>query len=406
MSSRARMLVIAGIAMVTLGVLFASGSGGSAATFEGTWSIYERQDATSFVAGNTPVLTANPLPGHEIVGMGAVGVTTSLADYKYWGLAAVPVELPIVSCSASITQPVMSLSVVGAYPFAGCVFFLGVKNTGESPLTIELGSPGSDVPISCGPGTCSGANLDVLAGGKTPAEAASLCRAFDSSGAGGAAGNAGITHSGDNLRYTIAAGFTYVCPIFLVVLQPACENCTYHFEITPPTPTPPLTVVSGTTPTPTPITPVVVSETTPTPTPTLPGGGTAPTPTNTPVPATSTSTSTPTPTPVETVAGVRTSGPGTPTAASALTPVPTPRPPDSGTGLLVVRGQSGEPPSILPIVLLSLATLLCLAIAWPAGRRRHAASHVMAEAAGGQVAAESSWDACWRTVGRIIRRLR
>ena len=112
---------------------------------------------------------------------------------------------------------------------------------------------------------------------------------------------------------------------------------------------------------------------------------------------------------LETVAGVRTQGPGTPTAASALTPVATPRPPDSGTGLLVLRGQSGEPPSILPIVLLSLATLLCLAIAWPAGRRRHAASHVMAEAAGGQVsevAAESAWDACWRTVGRIIRRLR
>ena len=404
MSGRARMLVIAGIAMVTLGVLFASGSGGSAATFEGTWSIYERQDATSFVAGNTPVLTANPLPGHEIVGMGAVGVTTSLADYKYWGLAAVPVELPIVSCSASITQPVMSLSVVGAYPFAGCVFFLGVKNTGESPLTIELGSPGSDVPISCGPGTCSGANLDVLAGGKTPAEAASLCRAFpDDPGTPGHLD--GVSNDGSNLRYIIAVGTTFVCPVFLVVLQPACENCTYHFEITPPTPTPPLTVVSATTPSPTPITPDVVTE--PTPTPTLPGGGgTVPTPTNTPVPATSTSTSTLTP--VSTVAGVRTPGPGTPTAASALTPVPTPRPPDSGTGLLVVRGQSGEPPSILPIVLLSLATLLCLAIAWPAGRRRHAASHVMAEAAGGAIDEPLSraWSACRRLARRGIDRLR
>lgn len=383
MTGQARLMLIGGVILATILALFASGSAGSAATLEGRWSLYDRQDATSFKAGTTPFLGSGSLPGYEIVGMDARGVTESMDTYQYWGASAVPPVPEIVSCEAAITPPLMSLSIQGAYPFGGCVFFLGVTNAGESDLRVELGpAPGDTLPVACFGGPCVSSDVDVLAGGHTQADIAERCAIFGS-------GPGGVIPDGDSLTYRISPEYTFVCPLFVVVMQPACENCEYSFEITPaptetPTPvsseTPPLVsetqVTSGSTSTPTPTPTLEPPTATPTATPETP----SPTPTDT-------ATATPTFTPVDEVGGVRTPGAtATPTrtpASSVQTAVPTPRPPSSGNGVLVRRDSDGPHP-IVPIGLIAVATLLCLAIAWPGNRPATNGSYVMVEASGGR----------------------
>lgn len=363
-----RLALIAAVFVTLLGALFASGSAGTAATFEGHWSMYERADATSFAAGSVPFAGPDALPGYEIVGMDAKGVTESLDAYQYWGVSHEPPMPEIVSCTATIVQPVMSLAVRGAYPFGGCVFFLGVTNAGESTLDVELGAPGNTLPVVCGGGPCQASDLDVLAGGETQAEIAERC-SISGSGAGG------VVPLGESLTYRISPGYTFVCPLFVVVLQPACENCEYSFEITPG-PTATEETLLQTTPSPT-------ATGTPEDSPTATPPPFTPTATNTPVPPTPTTPASPTATltPVDDTAGVRTPGVSTPTrtvAAGAPTVAPTPLPPSSGNGVLVRRGRH-EPNSIVPILLIAVATVLCLAIAWPSKR----ASYPLGEAAGG-----------------------
>lgn len=395
-----RLMLIAGVILATIMALLATGSAG-AATIEGHWSMYSRQDATSFKAGTTPFAVPDTLPGYEIVGMDAKGVTESLDTYQYWGASHVPPVPEIVSCSATVAPPVMSLSVQGAYPFGGCVFFLGVTNAGDTELRVDLGpAPGDTLPVACFGGPCVASDVDVLAGGHTQADIAERCTIIGT-------GPGGVVPVGDSLSYLISPEYTFVCPLFVVVMQPACEDCEYTFEITPgptetpttpiSTETPPLIaetqVTSGDTPTPT----ATATPEPPTATPT-PGSPT-PTPTD---------TATPTATPVDTVEGVRTPGVATATptrtpVSSVQTVVPTPRPPSSGTGVLV-RRTSEEPHSIVPIGLVALATILCLAIAWPANREKADATAPAVKAAGGSTS--SYRNAARIVVARVIDEVR
>lgn len=332
--------------------------GSAAAQSVGQWALYERAgDVPPFRAALPGVIMAQPA-GYEIVGLGAVGVSDSLADYHYAGPDFTPPLPPIVGCTANVEATVIRVGVTNAYPYAGCVFYIGVENQGPGPLRVSLGQLDASVPVACAGGVCQGSDIDVMAGGRTAAAINQLCV------------QSGPPVTGDaNLVYTIPAGSTFICPLFIVVLQPACENCTYSFTVTPP-PTE-STVISGNTPTPTPETPVPTQgiPETPTPVPTA-------TRTLTPPPAeTPSATATPLTPTVEATAGVRTPGTGTATVISEATP----RPPDTGN-VLIRHTSDGSGGAAGPLLL--VAGLLLFALTVVVSRMRREESPLLREAAG------------------------
>ncbi len=367
MSGRGRILAIVLIVLGTVGTLWATGSAGNAQTIEAHWSLYERANNTDFVAGTVRIDAPNSVSGYEIVGLGAVGVNESLADFHYGGPDFNPPMPPIVTCGANFTLTSMNLSVSGAYPYAGCVFFIGVTNASpEGSMAVELGPLSDDIPVTCVGGTCLRTDLDVLAGGNTVEDITNYCRIYGT-------GPGGVVNSG-GLRYEIFPGYTFVCPVFVTVLQPACEDCDYTFEVTREVPTPTESAL--------------LVENTPTETGT-PRTNT-PTATNTPVPPTATNTPVPpvpptaTITPIEAEEGVRTPGPEGTTSSVSVTPAP----PSTGSGGVLVRYEQNEPPRVLPIFLVLLGVLLCLATAWPAAKRERP-SPLLVEVAGSPVPSAS-----------------
>ena len=113
--------------LVVGAVLFSRLTPTSAASLEATWSLFERADALSFVPGTTATSA-----GYEIVSFAAVGPSAGLSTYQYGGADLVPPQPPIVTCSATVEPTDLALLVDNAYPYAGCVFFVGVENTGTS----------------------------------------------------------------------------------------------------------------------------------------------------------------------------------------------------------------------------------------------------------------------------------
>lgn len=302
---------------------------GSAAPLEATWSLYSRANATPFVVG-----APGGSGGYEIVSFAAAGPSDALETYVYGGPDLSPPMPALVTCAATMQPTTVQLDVGNGYPYAGCVYFLGVSNTGSNPIRVDLGSLEANATVSCNVSGCGRGDIDVVAGGRTAAEIGQLC-----------SGPATLT--GPNLRYVIAPGDTFVCPLFIVVLQPAKENATYRIQIVPP----PLDDQNQELETPTPTLPGKTTDrpsTLSTPTPTF-------TPT-TPVDPTATPTPTPTPTPFSTAAGEKTPG------ANA-----TPIAPSTGSGVLVQR--SGER-SISPVIVIAGGLLaLWLVLAWPERRR-------------------------------------
>ena len=134
----------------------------------------------------------------------------------------VPPQPPIVTCSATVEPTDLALVVDNAYPYAGCVFFVGVENTGTGQaIHVNLGSLDSSADVSCDVAGCQASDLDIVGGGSSSAIATELCRMT------GAV-------SQDDLTYTLEVGATLTCPFFVTVLQPAKEGAHYTVRITPP----------------------------------------------------------------------------------------------------------------------------------------------------------------------------
>lgn len=347
--TRVRMASIAIVLMLTIGLGFASLRQGEAATLEGRWSLYQRANSTSFVSGGVGSLTS-PGIGYEIVSLDAAPLSTGLATYVYGGPDLPPAKggpmAKVVDCTAAFTPTNMHVVVSNGYPYAGCVFFLGVTNTGDSPLAVNMGGLTAEATITCPPGRpdCGKTDIDVLAGGADDATIRANCRAFDASGAPADArilvGDATIFKQ--PLTYTIPVGVTWSCPLFLVVLQPALEDTTYIIVINPP-----------------PIErPPVVLDTPPESPPPPPPPGIAPPVSPTTVAGATAVPPAATPTPVDVVQGVSTPG--------ALA---TPAAPATGTGL-VVRNRPGQGIPVWPVILMACGLGLSIALAWPAGRSR------------------------------------
>ena len=330
LTGRVRAALVVSVALVAVVLLLATAGPGSAASLSAQWAIFDRNGSASFYPGTAPATH-----GYEVVSFAAAGPSAALSTYVYGGPDLTPPMAPLVTCSLTVTPTALALTVDGAYPYAGCVYFVGVTNTGSAPIQVSLGSLDNNAVVTCNAPGCSRTDLDILAGATDPGTVNTICRTIGS-------GPGGVSLAG-GLTYNIAPGFTFVCPFFVTVLQPAKEAATYQVSITPP-----------------PLTPGDGSQTLEVPPP--PGaGGNAPSELATPTP-TSTAASTPTPTPSPTsspqptniVRGERTPGPGNP------------KPPATGSGVLVQRSSGNR--QVAPIVAALALLLSSLLLAWP--RRR------------------------------------
>lgn len=321
-------LAAAFLAAVLVAVAVGTWETGEAQVVEARWSLYERADAASFVPGGTPIDAPGSGAGYEIVSFAATGPSTALETYMYAGPDLPPEHggpLPsIVSCASEFTLTEMFLSVDGAYPFAGCVFFLGVANTGTEPLGMHLGMAAEHAETTCSAPGCQASDIEMLAGGPDASTALSSC-VLD--------GDAAVLL--DDV-VSLAPGSVLVCPVFIVVLQPAAEGATYTIVIEPP---PPVTTSTSN---------VATFDPGPPPQGGPPPGSTSTDPVDE---ATATPIQTATPSPIDDVEGERTPG------ASA-----TPAPPDTGSGTLVQR-QSESETAWLGVFAL-IAALVIVALAW------------------------------------------
>ena len=287
---------------------------GAAATLEARWEMYERANAGGFEPGETPVEAPGAGTGYEIVSFAAAGLGEAFGSYMYGGLD-LPAEhggpmAPVVGCSSSFTASEMFLEVSGAYPFAGCVFFLGISNTGDEPIRVHLGDLDGDAEVTCDTAGCEASDIEMVAGSPDAGDALTGCELDGEVGPG----------EGDVLA--LAAGSTLVCPVFVIVLQPANEATIYTVVIEPPeleTPGPEILTFE-----PEPLPPGLTNQ--------PPTGGEDPDTDEKPEP----------PSPTAVVEGERTPGPN-----------PTPVPPDTGASL--VQRHTETDTSLLATVLFGLA---------------------------------------------------
>lgn len=323
MSTMQRVLLVLALALGLAGV-FASNNETKAATLQAEWSLFARADATSFAPGAGPA----PSPaGYEIISFDAVGLAGGLATYTYGGPDLPPSKggpVPaLVTCDATITLDELHLDVGGGFPYAGCVFFVGVENTGDQPVRFELGAIGDEATVQCNVPGCQASDIEVLAGAPG-ADPLAACRV-----------EGGPVTLSEGV-YSLPPGGLVVCPVFIVVLQPAKENATYILEIDPPPPQEPPGNPDE------PDNPPQIFENPPLTNREPPPGQ--------PEPPTATPTPTPTPTPVSNIGGERTPG-------------ATPIAPATGDSVVVtrevVRGSSAAP------FLLVVAVGLGIAAFWP-----------------------------------------
>ena len=222
------------MAMVAIGLAL-DFTGGRAATATVSWSVHERQDTSSFVPSPTHVVAPAPGAGYEIVSFSQDVPSVDSSGYVYGGpdlppALGGPLPSAIVTCTAIFEPDGLRLVVENAYPYAGCVFFAGITNTGDVPVEVELGALDPDDLVTCDAPGCSADDVDLLGGGADAATVGELCRTFDATGAPNPAG----VQSTGGLGYSIEPGATFVCPMFLTVAQPAAEAATYMIWVSPP----------------------------------------------------------------------------------------------------------------------------------------------------------------------------
>jgi hypothetical protein len=318
------MFLVGAVAVAVLGL--ANHQSGSAATLEARWSIYGRASTGGFEPGTTPVDAPGSGAGYEIVSFAATGLADGLAGYLYGG-PDLPVEnggpMPaIVSCTASFTITSIELTVSGAYPYAGCVFFPGVTNTGDAAIRVDLGPLTADAAVTCTAPGCQRTDVELLAGGLAGDEDI-LCRV-----------EGGTFERVAGSVFALSPGATVACPLFVVVLQPAKENATYVVEITPPPVSEPPDTQVLDEPPPGPPTGRVDQP---------PVVDVAPPPVEDPDETE----------PVEPVAGERTAG-----------PAPTPVAPATGSAVLVQGGSGGGSAGLAGVLLLAAAVLALAGLSW------------------------------------------
>ncbi|MDZ7728645.1 MAG: hypothetical protein U5Q44_10890 [Dehalococcoidia bacterium] len=216
--------MLALVAVIALFALLDDQQSADAQTVEATWRIHDRAGTGSFEAGANEVTPGSGQEGYEIISFDAVGLSAGLSTYTYGGADLSPPQPQVVSCDAAFTGSSMALQVDGAYPYAGCVFFVGAENTGEEPIQVELGALDEDAEVACDTDGCESSDVDILAGGPDAATIGELCQE-----------SGGVANT-DGLVYELEAGAEFVCPVFVTVLQPANENTTYQVEIVPPPP--------------------------------------------------------------------------------------------------------------------------------------------------------------------------
>ena len=328
MSRRAAWAVAGLLAVLAVGVL--RFEAGSAATIEARWELFGRADAASFAPGGTPIDGPGTGAGYEIVSFAAAGPSTALDTYMYGG-ADLPGAHggpmpPLVSCESSFTATELFLDVQGAYPFAGCVFFIGVSNTGEEPVRVHLGMFDEHAMVTCNAPGCERSDIELMAGGPDASSALAACNVQGET----------VELADDVLA--LAPGSRLVCPVFVVVLQPAAEGAIYTLVIEPP----PLTTTTTTVQTFDPGTDQV------------PAG---PPPGNVEVPIDEEPSAEPE-TPTEAVEGERTRG-----------PEPTPAPPDTGSGMLVQRERESGTAWIAVFMLGAACVVLAVGLRQSGHRR-------------------------------------
>ncbi len=348
-----RFILLAGVILSAVLVFVGTAGSGRAATPAAEWRLYARANTTSFAAGPASLAAPASGAGYEIVSFDAVPLSAGLSTYRYGGADLLPPRGPmpaIVTCSASFTQTGMSLQVAHGYPYAGCVFFLGVTNIGANPIQVQLGGLDGDELFACDTPGCALSDLDIVAGGADEATVAALCLE-----------SGGDTVASGGMRYTIPVGGTMVCPLFLTVLQAANEQTSYEIEVVRgpgpgPSPSPSATATN----------PLTLETATPTPTPTA---------TRTPVPGeTPAATVSVTATRQTDNTGLLTATPSPATPGTTPTPSidagglasPTPLPPVTGSGMLA-PGHGGR--FVPGLVILALTLLAAgMIMGWP--RRR------------------------------------
>lgn len=344
-----RFILLAGVILSAVLVFVGTAGSGRAASPTAEWRLYTRANTTTFAAGSTSLAAPASGAGYEIVSFDAMPLSTGLSTYRYGGADLTPPRgpmPPIVICSASFTQTGMSLQVTHGYPYACCVFFLGVTNIGTNPIQVQLGGLDGGEIFACDTAGCALSDLDIVAGGPDEATIAALC-----------VESGGDTVASGGMRYTIPVGGTMVCPLFLTVLQSANEQTNYEIEVVRgpgpgPSPSPSVTATN----------PLTLETATPTATPTatrttVPGEPpTAPASTATRQ-TDNTGLSTATPVPGTTP---------TPSIDPGGLASPTPLPPVTGSGMLA-PGHGGR--YVPGLVILALTLLAAgMIMGWP--RRR------------------------------------
>ncbi|MBX7111281.1 MAG: hypothetical protein K1X87_05465 [Dehalococcoidia bacterium] len=204
-----------------LAALLAGSRGSSALGLQATWSISGRLDASAFRAGSQLAAGGQ---GFEVISFGAAGPTAALSTYRYGGpdLAPIP-QRRFVTCAASASAGRLTLNIGNAFPYAGCVFFPTVTNTGTSAIEVDLGSLQQPAGVFCGRSTCK---VDIVAGGTDEAGVADRCISTGSV----------ARASTSLLTYRLASGASMTCPVFVVLLQPASEATTYAVTVDAPRP--------------------------------------------------------------------------------------------------------------------------------------------------------------------------
>ena len=119
----------------------------------------------------------------------------------------------------------MNLQVAGAYPYAGCVFYVGATNIGDGVVTIELGSLTADATVACTGLGCQASDIEMVAGGPNQEVIDALCR-FEGA----------VEPAGGPLLFQLAPEATVICPLFIALLQPAAEDASYRISVIPPPP--------------------------------------------------------------------------------------------------------------------------------------------------------------------------
>ena len=216
---------VAAVVGIVLLIFLSRPAGATIGPFE--WTVHDRVDATSFVPAEAPV--GLPGPGYEIVSFDAALPSAGLSPYVYGGLdlpasLGGPLSESLVACSVDFEAGALKMSVVGAFPYSGCVFFLGVRAPADETQVFDLTLLPNVFEVMCDTPGCGPEDVELLFGGTTPEEVETLCLPL----------NDPEQFERDGNLYTIAGSDIMICPMFVTVAQSSNEATLYEVWVVPP----------------------------------------------------------------------------------------------------------------------------------------------------------------------------